>query len=282
MPVLVFGATGQIGHFLLPRLLGAGGRVVALSRQRHARMPGVQWLQGSLPDAVPALPELRAVISLGPLDALARWLAGLERAPAPRLLATSSMSVVTKRGSQVAAERELGGRLASSEQELARQCARLGMAWTVLRPTLIYGAGMDRSLTPIARRAMRWRLFPVPRARGLRQPVHADDLASAALAWLDSRAADGRILAFGGGERLPAGEMFARVRRSLPRAALPLPVGRPVLAALAALLPAARGPVSRLDMDLVADNGDAERLLGVRARPFRPDAAMWQAPGPRA
>ncbi len=279
MPVLVFGATSQIGHFLLPRILASGGEVIALSRRHHADAAGVRWLEGGLPDAVPALPPLRAIASFGPLDALACWLSGLETAPAPRLVATSSMSVLTKRDSQVPAERELIARLAAGEQELARQCRRLGMAWTILRPTLIYGAGLDRSLTPIARRAARWRIFPLPQGRGLRQPVHADDLAQAVLACLHSDAAAGRILSFGGGERLVAAQMFARVRASLPLRTLPLPVGRPLLALMAAILPAARGPVSRLDADLVADNDEAVRLLGVSPRPFRPQASMWRLPG---
>lgn len=279
MPVLVFGATSQIGHFLLPRIVAGGGRVIACSRQPRVDADGVHWLHGSLPGAVPALPPLRAVVSFGPLDALARWLSGLERAPAPRLVATSSMSVLSKRDSQVPAERELIGRLAAGEQALARECGRLGMAWTVLRPTLIYGAGLDRSLSPIARRAARWRVFPLPQGRGLRQPVHADDLAAAVLACVDSDAAAGRILAFGGGERLPAAAMFARVRDSLPMRTLALPVVRPLLALMAVLLPGARGPVSRLDMDLVADNTEALQLLGVRPRAFAPHASMWRLPG---
>ncbi|TWH15928.1 SDR family oxidoreductase, partial [Pseudoxanthomonas taiwanensis] len=242
MPVLVIGATSQIGHFLLPRLAAGGDGVLALSRHPRPARAGVQWLQGQLPGPMPELPPLRAVASFAPLDTLAQWLSGLQSAPAPRVVATSSMSVLTKRDSAVPAERELIGRLAAGEAELERQCRRLGMAWTVLRPTLIYGAGLDRSLTPIARRAARTRLFPLPAGRGLRQPVHADDLATAVLACIDTGAADGRILALGGGERLPAAEMFARVRL------------------LAALLPGARGPVSRLDRDLVADNAEASAL----------------------
>ncbi|WP_019398428.1 SDR family oxidoreductase [Pseudoxanthomonas sp. GW2] len=276
MPVLVIGATSQIGHFLLPRLAAGGDGVLALSRHPRPARAGVQWLQGQLPGPMPELPPLRAVASFAPLDTLAQWLSGLQSAPAPRVVATSSMSVLTKRDSAVPAERELIGRLAAGEAELERQCRRLGMAWTVLRPTLIYGAGLARSLPPIARRAARTRLFPLPAGRGLRQPVHADDLATAVLACIDTGAADGRILALGGGERLPAAEMFARVRASLPFATMPLPLGRPLLRLLAALLPGARGPVSRLDRDLVADNAEASALLGVAPRPFRVDASMWR------
>ena len=72
--------------------------------------------------------------------------------------------------------------------------------------------------------------------------------------------------------------MFRRVRDSLPRATLPLPLGRPAQALMRALWPASRGPLSRLDQDLIADNDQAVSVLGVSPRPFRPDAKMWQAP----
>jgi nucleoside-diphosphate-sugar epimerase len=278
MTVLVFGGSSQIGHFLLPRLLASGEAVLALSRQPRPAQAGVTWLQGTLPDRVPALPALSAIISFGPLQGLATWLAQASVADAPRVIATSSMSAETKRDSSVPAERALARQLRDGEAALAAACERHGCAWTVLRPTLVYGAGLDKSLTPIARRAMRLRLFPLPAGRGLRQPVHADDIAQAVLAALECPAAAGRVLPIGGGERLHSGEMFARVRRSLPGATVPLPLPAWLLRLGQRALPPLRGPLSRLDSDLVADNGELQRLLGIRPRPFRPEAAMWVPP----
>jgi nucleoside-diphosphate-sugar epimerase len=115
----------------------------------------------------------------------------------------------------------------------------------------------------------------LPVARGLRQPVHADDLAQAVLAALDCPAAAGRVLAIGGGERLTAGSMFARGGGCLARAWLPVPLpawlrrcGRYAVARW-------RGPLTRLDTDLVADNDEMQRLLGIQPRGFAPDAAAW-------
>lgn len=278
MTVLVFGGSSQIGHFLLPRLLASGEPVLALSRQPRPAQAGVAWLQGTLPDRVPALPPLSAIISFGPLQGLAEWLAQATLADAPRVIATSSMSAETKRDSSVPAERALARQLRDGEAALATACERHGCAWTVLRPTLVYGAGLDKSLTPIARRAMRLRLFPLPAGRGLRQPVHADDIAQAVLAALDCQATAGRILPIGGGERLRSGEMFARVRSSLSCSTVPLPLPAWLLRLGQRALPPLRGPLSRLDSDLIADNGELQRLLGIRPRPFRPDSAMWLPP----
>ena len=278
MTILVLGGSSQIGHFLLPRLESGGEPIMALSRVSRPAREGVEWLQGSLPDALPALPVLSAIISFGPLQALADWLERKPPSAAPRVIATSSMSAETKRDSAVPAEREIARQLRAGEAALANACTRLGCAWTVLRPTLVYGAGLDKSLTPIARRAMRTRLFPIPSGRGLRQPVHADDIAQAVLAALECPAAAGRIIAIGGGERLVYPQMFARVRASLACTTVPVRVPAWLLRLGQRMCPPLRGPLSRLDRDLVADNDELQRLLHVQPRPFQPDATMWTAP----
>jgi hypothetical protein len=40
-------------------------------------------------------------------------------------------------------------------------------------------------------------------------------------------------------------------------------------------VPRLRGPLIRLEADLIADNRELQRLLGVSQRPFHPDAACW-------
>lgn len=274
--VLVIGASSQIGHFLLPRLIAGGHEVLAVSRGERRASAGLRWMVGRLPDAMPdALPPLSAIVCYGPLRPFARWLDQAPLAGTPRIVATSSMSAQTKRESVVPAERAMAQELLAGELELAEVCARRGLCWTVLRPTLVYGAGLDKSLTPIARRAMRTRIFPLPAGRGLRQPVHADDIAQASIAALGSDAACGQILPIGGGERITAGTMFARVRRSLPIATLPLPIPGAWLRLAQHGVPRLRGPLLRLEQDLVADNAELQRRLGVSPRPFRPDPACW-------
>lgn len=277
MTTLVIGASSQIGRFLLPRLAARGEPVLALSRQPRIARDGVQWALGELPDALPPLPVLDAIVSFGPLDRLAAWLARAEVAGAPRVVATSSMSAQSKRESPVLAERALARRLCDGEAALAAACRQSGSAWTVLRPTLIYGAGLDRSLTPIARRALRTRVFPLPAGRGLRQPVHAEDIALAVLAALDRIDSAQKVIEIGGGERLRAGAMFARVRHSLPRMTMPVPLPAPLLRLAARMLPRWRGPLHRLDEDLVADNAELQRVLGVCPRAFQPDTGCWSA-----
>ncbi|GFZ94616.1 SDR family oxidoreductase [Dyella caseinilytica] len=276
MTVLVFGGSSQIGRYLLPLLAARDESVVALSRTPRAAAHGVTWLAGQLPGEVPAVDGVSAIFSFGPLRQFADWLASAKLPLAPRIIATSSMSAETKRDSEVPAERLISQTLRDGENALAVACAQHSSDWTVLRPTLIYGAGLDKSLTPIARRAMRTHVFPLPAGLGLRQPVHAQDLAFAALAALDTPAAAMKILPIGGGERLTAGEMFARVRRSLPVDTLPVPIPAWALRMARRGVARMRGPLSRLEADLIADNTEVVRLLGVNPRPFRPDGDCWR------
>ncbi|HEX7325807.1 MAG TPA: NAD-dependent epimerase/dehydratase family protein [Rhodanobacteraceae bacterium] len=272
--VLVCGASSQIGYYLLPGLVRAGAGVLALSRIRRAPVQGVTWLHGALPQPPAEVARANSICSFAPLDALAAWIESGAVPDLQRVIATSSMSTESKQASPVAAERALARRLRDGEVALASACERRGINWTVFRPTLIYGCGRDRSLTPLALRAARWRVFGLPAGRGLRQPVHAADVAAAVLCALDDSAA-GHVVQVGGGERLPATEMFARVRASLPVRTCVVRIPGLVVSLGARVVPPLRGPLTRLSHDLVADNSELERLLGIHPRGFRPDANCW-------
>ncbi|UPG92045.1 NAD-dependent epimerase/dehydratase family protein [Luteibacter aegosomaticola] len=277
MSVLVIGASSQIGRFLLPRLEAAGHTWLGLSRTPPP--DDARWLSGRVPDMMPPLPPVKAILSTGPLDLLAQWLSHTRLEGTPHIIATSSMSAESKRDSDVPYERELAARLRNAETALSATCASRGMPWTLFRPTLVYGAGMDRSITPIVHAAIRRHIFPLPAGRGLRQPVHADDIAAAFVAALAMPQARGKTFDMGGGERLTAAAMFRRARRSAGVLTIPAPVPRFVLELASALRPQLRGALRRLDEDLTADNTALEALLGIQARPFRPEPATWRPLG---
>src|SRR5690348_4475303 len=256
---------------LVATTCSTAGAPPAASQAANASRGAKEQIESASP--APA-DDADSICSFAPLDALAAWLAAGGAPAVEQVVATSSMSADSKQASPVAAERALSQRLRDGEAVLARVCDRRGIAWTVLRPTLIYGAARDRSLTPLARRAARWHVFGLPAGSGLRQPVHAADVATAVLRALDG-AASGRVIPIGGGERLPAEAMFARVRASLPVRTLAVPVPAPLVRMGSRLVPPLRGPLTRLGQDLVADNGELERLLDVHPRGFVPDRSCW-------
>jgi nucleoside-diphosphate-sugar epimerase len=279
---LVFGGSGQIGRPLLARLLRDGWRVTAVSRQPQHDRPGLHWLQGDLATA-PALPSrVDAIVSCGPLDAFATWYAA-SALECERVVAFGSTSVEVKRGSADPRERDVAQRLRAGEEGVLAAAARRLAQATLLRPTLVYGAGRDATLTRIAQLARRWGRFPLPRhADGLRQPVHVDDLATAAFAALGSAAAHGQTYALPGGETLAYREMVRRVLAVLdpPPALVELPSPLFNLALAAAKLAGGTGlgeaAVQRMRSDLVFDATPARRDLGYAPRTFHPTARMFE------
>ena len=282
---LVFGASGQIGLPLLDRLGDAGWRVHAVSRQARSDTPGRHWLQGDFAH-VPVLPrDVDAIFSCGPLDLFARWYA-TANVVSPRVVAFGSTSATSKHASDDEHERDVARRLLGAEAAVFEASEQRGAGATMLRPTLVYGAGRDATLTRIAGMARRWGRFVLPRrADGLRQPVHVQDLADAALAANVSPVAQGRSYDLPGGETLAYREMVRRVLACLdpplPLLELPMPLFRAAVAAAQArgvareLTPAA---VARMREDLAFDAAPARRDFGYAPRAFRPETRMFDAP----
>ena len=269
---LVFGASGAIGRFLLPQI-EADRRTLAVSRKPH---PG--WICADLSDPAADWPPAATVLSLGPLDAFAAWLERGGCVGLRRVVAISSMSAESKRDSPDPAEHALAQRLRDAEDAVARVAQARAIAVTIFRPTLIYGAGSDRSLAPIARFARRWRVLPIPlRADGLRQPVHARDLATAARAVLENPATFGRTYELGGGERLRFDALLWRLRQAVPGLVLPLPLPMLALRLAKRCAPSAAwtsATLIRLRQSLLADNAPASRDFGYAPTAFRADEVL--------
>lgn len=279
---LVFGGSGQVGQPLLACLLRDGWRVTALSRQPRHERPGLSWLRGDLGTLPPLPAHVDAIISCGPLDAFAQWY-GNSQVECDRVIAFGSTSIEVKRGSADPRERDVAQRLRAGEEGVLAAAKSRSANATLLRPTLVYGAGRDATLTRIARLAQRWRRFPLPRnAIGKRQPVHVDDLATAAFAALDSVASHGQTYALPGGETLPYREMVRRVLAALdpPSTLIELPSPLFNLALACANLAGGTGlgeaAVQRMRSDLVFDDAPARRDLGYVPRRFAPTARMFE------
>ncbi|WP_394001706.1 NAD-dependent epimerase/dehydratase family protein [Luteimonas sp. WGS1318] len=281
---LVFGASGAMGRALLDCLLGDGWTVDAVSRTARPDGPGLRWHTGGFPE-LPSLPvRVDAIVSCGPLDHFAHWYASAT-VECPRVVAFGSTSDATKAEAADAGERALAGRLREAGERLFSTAHQRGAGATLLRPTLIYGAGSDRNLGRIVALARRSGVFVLPGdALGRRQPVHAEDLGRAAFAALDAPAAIGQAFALPGGETLPYREMVARTLAVLTPAPRLLTVPGPLFAiALRAAHATGRlqglppGAVARMREDLVFDAGAAHAAFGYAPRPFRPEAAMFPA-----
>lgn len=276
----VLGATSFVGACLLPQLQRDGHSVIAFSRRLHPLADtGLEWRQLDS-KAVPASLNPVAIpnwICVAPLWALLEHLPLLEAYGVQHLVALSSTSRFTKDTSIDQEEQALARRLADAEQRLQAWAVQRGVAWTILRPTLIYGLQQDKNITEIASFIRRFGFFPVfGKANGLRQPIHAADVAGACVASLRSTQATNRAYNISGGETLAYRNMVARVFAALGRRprllTVPLWMFRLAVTVLRCF-PRYRNwsaaMAERMNRNLVFDHAEAARDLGFAPRAFQ-------------
>jgi nucleoside-diphosphate-sugar epimerase len=281
--VLVLGATSQIGFFLLPLLAQRGIEVAALTRRpdlpRGCPQPGVRWHTYSTQALAASLAEagrFDAAVCLAPLPGLLPLLDDLAGLGVRRLVAFGTTARFYKSASADPGERHLMQELVAAEAELPGRCEALDIAWTLFRPTLVYGCGRDGTIMFIAWFVRRFGFFPLSQGgRGLRQPVHAADLARACAEVLDNPRTCRKAYDLSGGTTVTYRQMVEAVFRQLGRPALtpPVPFGvfRTAIA-VAKRLPRLRGlsapMAARMGSDMCFDHQEATQDFGFHPRPF--------------
>lgn len=270
----VLGATSLIGECLLPLLIDDGWQVNAFSRNPIVEpTDGVIWHRIDQSTSHESIPFW---ISLAPIWVLPDLFPQLEASGIRRLVVLSSTSRFTKEASSDAAEQVLSKQLKDAEEKVISWAEERRIEWIILRPTLIYGLGRDGNICEIAHFIKRYRVFPlVGRAQGLRQPVHAGDVAQACVAVLDHNEVSGRCYNLSGGETLSYRTMVERVFQTLRLRThwlhLPLSLFRVALMVMR-MVPRYRhwtpAMAERMNRDLVFDHSDAERDFGFRPKAF--------------
>lgn len=277
MKVHVTGGSGFLGRRVVPRLAGAGHTVTALARTAAAADTvsalGATPIAGDLDDpasvdaafVTSGAEALVNLASLGfghaPVIVAAAEEAGLKRAAFVSTTSIFTRLPTTSKPVRLAAE------------DTIRSSA---LDWTIIRPTMIYGAPGDRNMARLLRVLTRLPVFPLPGGgQGLQQPVHVDDLAAAIAGALDRPLTVHRAYDVAGPRPLTlravveqAGHAAGRVPRLIP---VPL---APVVAAMRlyeAVVPSPRlksEQVARLAEDKAVDIGPAVADLDFRPRSF--------------
>lgn len=277
----ILGATSLVGACLLPLLTQAKWRVMAFSRRAVGQAgDGVAWRQlAPSPQApFPFAGEgiIACWICVAPIWVLPEYFGLLDAQGARRVVVLSSTSRFTKNDSTDPEEQAIARRLADAETRVREWAESRSVEWVILRPTLIYGLGRDKNIAEIACFIRRFGFFPLfGKANGLRQPVHAADVAAACLAALQAPGAANRDYNISGGETLPYRDMVARVFFALGRSPRLLRVPLWVFSLAVALLrrlPRYRqwsiAMAERMSRDLVCDHAEAARDLGFKPRAF--------------
>lgn len=279
MRVLLTGATSQIGGFLLPRLRAAGHEAIAVSRRQMPERQGLRWLTADLAAGSCSWPAAEALIHIAPLRLLPGLLPAVIAAGCRRVICFGTTGRYSKAASANPHEQDVVKSQVAAEAEVAAICERLGADWTLFRPTLIYGSGMDLNVTLIAKVIRRFGVFPLfGQAAGRRQPVHADDLAAACVAVLTEPRSFNRAYDLSGGETLTYREMVERIFVGAGRR--PRFVQLPMGLFVALMWCVSRLPrfkdfnaemVRRMNEDLVFDSSPAARDFAYSPRAFAPD-----------
>ncbi|MGY6554151.1 MAG: NAD-dependent epimerase/dehydratase family protein, partial [Wenzhouxiangella sp.] len=272
--VLVLGASGPVGQFFLKRAVQHGQiQLLAVSRRAPAfSAAGLTWLQHDLNES-PVSAMAAVLVSLGPIGLALRQ---LEATPAiGRVIALSSASTEFKSDSADPAERALMAEICAAEARLSERCQARGVHLSLLKPTMIYG-GADANVSRLSALAARLPLLPVA-GRGLRQPVHADDLAELSLRLLGAGPDSAGTWLLGGGETLAYPAMLRRIAAAQAQPArivsVPLFMLQTALRlahALGRLRDVRPVMLERQAVDLTVNDQPAREQLGWNPRPFRP------------
>ena len=195
-----------------------------------------------------------------------------------RVIGFGSTSVFSKASSRNPDERRLAANLAEAEETTRKLCVKFGINWTVFRPTLVYDCIRDKNITRIANFIRRFGFFPLlGEAKGLRQPLHADDIANACILALSRPETFNRAYNLSGGETLTYRQMVAKIFHSLGRPERFLSVPEWVFNGairIVRLLPGKQGlnpeMVTRMNTDLCFNHAEATRDFGFSPRLFLP------------
>jgi nucleoside-diphosphate-sugar epimerase len=289
--ILLSGARGVVGQPLWEEFERRKCRVVPVSRSVVDTSAGIKWdmehedflsKEGTAKEGTVREGTVRegatpidTMVHCAPIWLLPRHLPSLAHHGLKRLIVFSSSSVLSKKDTQDSSEQELVRLLGDGEQSIASQCNQLGIAYTIFRPSMIYGFGLDENISRLARFINRWGFAVVAgKADGLRQPVHTLDLVDAVVKALDEVATYSNIYTLAGAEVLSYRNMVSRIFEALNKPtrviSIPVSIYRCVLrlAALTGGFAYTAEMADRMNSNLAYDNNPAIDDFDYAPKPF--------------
>ena len=294
--ILVLGGTGFVGSVLCEKLVrrgGGSGRIAVPSRRvaraKHLQLlPTVELIDADVHD------DAQLARLVAGCDAVVNLVAILHGSEAdfrrvhvdlPRRLARACVAAKVRRVVHISA---LGADAAAPSKYLRSKAAgeaalKLpGLALTVLRPSVIFGAN-DKFLNLFARLQTLFPVMPLAGARARFQPVWVDDVAEAIVRSLGSPATIGQTIECAGPQTYTLAELVRLAGRwsGHERPVLPLPAALGRLQALVMEWLPGEPLMSRDNIDsMKVDNVASGRLpglesLGIAAAALESIAPAW-------
>jgi uncharacterized protein YbjT (DUF2867 family) len=273
--VLLTGATGFTGSYVLEELLKAGHKVRCFVRPERKSFfetrRDVETFSGNLEDPDSLTHALRGMDALLNLASL-----GFGHAPGIVRAATEARLGRFVCISTTAVFTTLYARSKIVRKEAEQAVMSSGLRYTIIRPTMIFGSSKDRNISRLIRYVIRHRILPVAGAgQSKQQPVYVQDLAGAIVSALDSDKAVSRAYNVSGERAITFSEMVDTIGTLTGRRVKMIHIPyRPIVKTLGVLeaigfqLPLKAEQIERLNEDKVFDHEDAVKDLAYRPRTF--------------
>jgi nucleoside-diphosphate-sugar epimerase len=285
--VLVTGAAGVMGARLVSRLCRAGHRVRALvlpgDKLRERLVPlGCEIREGDVSDSatlaglctgIDTVYHLAAVIishELGAFERINRQgtknlVAEARDSGVEHFVYVSSASVTYPRRTPYA-ESKLAG-------EYLVKAAAPGMAYTIVRPTLVYEQGGGQELMMFLDYLRRFPVVPfIGEGRAIKRPVWSEDVVDGLVRLAGNRCAWGKTYNFSGAEQISMRELARLLLLHLdrPRPVLPVPVAFCRAIAAALKLVQARPALTSSAIAGIINDADLDPSEAMRDLGYRP------------
>ena len=216
--IIVFGPYGQIGLAVIRFALSLGIKVCAVSHKRSVSFSHHLFRQVKKKE----LKEVFAggdkkVVFTGPINKIREYSEILEGTS--HIICFSSTSKFTKSSSNSRFYKNIVKNFEEGEKYIEENSAKFGFKFNIIRPTLVYGFGLDSNISSIVRFIKRYKVLPIYKnGKGLRQPVHVEDLANSVLSLLhNGPKSHNKAYDLSGGETLSYYAMVERIFETLDR-----------------------------------------------------------------
>jgi nucleoside-diphosphate-sugar epimerase len=287
MNIAIVGATGFVGSHLVPHLVGAGHRVIAISRDGR-RLP--EWGDAVVAQAADvatgigvdeALAEADAVVHLAaiPRETRGRRFADVNVRGTERVVASAERAGVRRfvhlSVLGVADDPKLAYLYSKWRGEQAVRASSLD--WVVLRPSLMFGTG-DGFFNLVKATLRYWSpgIVAIPGKGDARfQPLSVDDLAIGVERSVTDAGRAGSVYELGGPDHVTYRQIVDEVMRATGMRRLKVGIPIPLISALTAvtdrvlpIFPVSHDQISSLQRPNYTDLDAFERAFGVKPRPF--------------
>jgi hypothetical protein len=230
MRYTVFGCNNPSGEFFLELIAMAPIEIWGRKKPSHLN---VRFVKCDLTKGLPLpLDDIKGVVvSFAPIWLLSEFLTRISIEQPEKLrelkgiIAISSSSFLTKRFAFSNYDKGLAFSINKAQEDIIKLSRFLGINCQILAPTLVYGCKnghRDRNISEIISILRRLPIIVLPKVTGLRQPIHASQLARVAhikakkmlsSEWMST---EPYVLPLGGDEILSYTHMLKKIKCSLP------------------------------------------------------------------